>query len=579
MVLPIASISLVSAQVTSRASVSASGGQADASSGIPSVSSDGDFLAFESSASTLVPGAGFRSDVFLKDRRNGAIEWISVNTSGGLSDDFSFDPCVSGDGRFVAFDSYSTDLVAGDLNGASDAFIRDRVAGTTLILSLSSAGVQGNNTSATPRLSADGRFAVFVSYANNLVPGDMNGLGDVFVRDRQDGLTEIVSISTGGSQTNAQFTLNPAISGDGRFVVFDSAASTLVSLDANMARDVFVRDRLAGVTSLVSVSSLGVQGEGMSEYPAVSADGRFVAFDSFATNLVPGDVDGVRNVFLRDLMLNTTEMVSLASDGTAVAGARASLSADGRYVTFVSGAAAVPGDQNGDVDLFVRDRVAGTTILASLDSSGVQGDDDSWPGVISADGRIVAFPSWATTLVPGDTNAAGDIFVRHLGTAISPFCLGDGSGTPCPCGNSGAPGRGCENSSSTGGAMLTATGTASLASDSLVLTASGERPTVLTIVLQGNDSAGPLLFGDGLRCAGGILKRLYAKVSVAGVVTVPQGGDLPVSARSAALGDIIPAGASRFYQTWYRDSVAGFCPDPPGKNWNASSGLAVVWDY
>jgi hypothetical protein len=184
----------------------------------------------------------------------------------------------------------------------------------------------------------------------------------------------------------------------------------------------------------------------------------------------------------------------------------------------------------------------------------------------------------SATLVAGDTNGVPDVFLRDRGAPPpSPFCFGDGSEGACPCGNDGAAGRGCENSAATGGALLTAVGSRSLAGDTLVLTSSGELPSVLGIFLQGSLSIAPVTFGDGLRCTGGLLKRLYTHNAIGGVVSAPQAGELSVSARSAALGDTIAAGATRYYQTYYRDPVLGYCANPPGNSWNVSSGLSILW--
>ena len=156
------------------------------------------------------------------------------------------------------------------------------------------------------------------------------------------------------------------------------------------------------------------------------------------------------------------------------------------------------------------------------------------------------------------------------------MCAGDGSLTPCPCANNGVSGHGCQNSFSTGGALLTSSGTTS--PDTVVLHVEGELPHALTVFIQGNTNLAPgLLFGDGLRCVGGALKRLYAKSASGGAASAPGSGDLSITARSAALGDVIPPGAARFYQTYYRDPNPGFCPNPPGNTFNASSGLRIVW--
>ncbi len=159
----------------------------------------------------------------------------------------------------------------------------------------------------------------------------------------------------------------------------------------------------------------------------------------------------------------------------------------------------------------------------------------------------------------------------------TPFCFGDGTlATACPCGNNGLVGRGCENSASTGGAVLGASGL--VGNDSVVFTSSGELPTALTIFLQGNNSsAAGVVFGDGVRCTAGSLKRLYTKNAVSGVATAPTGANLSVQAQSAALGDTILPGTTRWYQAYYRDANPGFCPNPPGSTFNISSGLVIVW--
>jgi hypothetical protein len=175
---------------------------------------------------------------------------------------------------------------------------------------------------------------------------------------------------------------------------------------------------------------------------------------------------------------------------------------------------------------------------------------------------------------PAAVPATGDV---PGGSPISSFCFGDGTGAPCPCGNSGAPGRGCENSDSTGGAHLVASGAPALSGDSLVLTSSGERATALSLFMQGDLEIAPVAFGDGLRCTAGNLKRLYAKNAAGGSASAPTGADPSVSARSAALGDPIPAMGTRLYQVHYRDPLTAFCPDPPGGTFNVSNGLRVVW--
>jgi Tol biopolymer transport system component len=351
----------------------------------------------------------------------GTTERVSLGPGGVQGNEESLFPAISADGRFVAFYTYASNLVPGDTNHSDDVFVRDRRTGTTERVSVGPNGRQGDSSS-LPAISADGRFVAFRSYANNLVPGDTNGVGDVFVRDRRTGTTERVSISSSGEQGNDYSEWSP-LSANGRFVAFMSVASNLVPGDTNRVcddegfctPDVFVRDRRTGITERVSISSSGKQANNGSHFPSISADGRFIAFESDASNLVPGDTNGKRDVFVRDRKLGTTERVSLRPDGGQGNDYSFSpaLSAGGRFVAFTSWASnLVPGDTNGTDDVFVRDRVTGVTIRASISSSGKQGNDHSNDPAISADGRFIAFMSHATNLVPGDTNGVNDIFVR-----------------------------------------------------------------------------------------------------------------------------------------------------------------------
>ncbi len=267
---------------------------------------------------------------------------------------------VSADGRYVAFSSLADNLVAGDTNGVVDVFVRDRVTGITDRVSVSGAGEQGNDWSNWPSISADGRYVAFMSTANNLVAGDTNGSWDVFVRDRVSGETERVSVSSAEVEANGGSggAVNLlAISADGRYVAFLSEATNLVAGDTNGSNDVFVRDRVSGETERVNVSSAGAEANGPSGYSVISADGRYVAFMSDATNLVPGDTNGRADVFVRDRMAGETQRVSVSSAGVEADGRsdENSISADGRYVAFGSRASnLVPGDTNGTRDIFVR---------------------------------------------------------------------------------------------------------------------------------------------------------------------------------------------------------------------------------
>src|SRR5438094_1790918 len=195
-------------------------------------------------------------------------------------------------------------------------------AGTTERVSVDSAGNAANASSGAPAISADGRFVAFLSDATYLVPGDTNGEPDVFVHDRQTGTTERVSVASDGTEGNPPAGAGngkPAISAAGRFVAFDSSASNLVPGDTNR-QDVFVHDRLTGTTELVSMDSVGIQGNGWSYSPAISADGRFVAFDSSASNLVPGDTDRAGDVFVRDRGAPAADTATVSFDSPAPPG-------------------------------------------------------------------------------------------------------------------------------------------------------------------------------------------------------------------------------------------------------------------
>jgi Tol biopolymer transport system component len=289
-------------------SLSSDGGQARSASGGAAISADGRFVAFASKGGSLVAGdTNFTYDVFVRDRQDDSTERVSVASDGTQTSSPSYAPAISGDGRFVAFSSPASNLVADDTNAAWDVFVHDRHTGTTERVSVTSGGAQVKWHSVYPSLSADGRFVAFDSDGGshrpdvgpNLVPGDTNGTWDVFVHDRQTATIERVSVSSTGAQGNSVSML-PAISGDGRYVAYVSSATNLVAGDTNGAADVFVRDRHSRRTERVSVGLAGAEGHAASWYPTISADGRFVAFDSDATNLVAGDTNGVGHVFARD---------------------------------------------------------------------------------------------------------------------------------------------------------------------------------------------------------------------------------------------------------------------------------------
>jgi tricorn protease-like protein len=408
----------IRAQTTERSSVSTGALEGNSVSYDCAISADGRLVAFTSGATDLVAGdTNATWDIFVRDRASGTTERVSVNTAGAEANDRSSGASLSADGRFVAFQSDASNLVAGDTNGWTDVFVHDRQSGTTERVSVATGGTEADNESAAPSLSADGRFVAFHSAASNLVAGDTNATSDIFVRDRMGGTTERVSVSTFGAEGNS-VSYHSLVSADGRCVAFISLASNLVAGDTNVIWDVFVHDRQSGTTERVSVSTGGAEGNGMSFFASISADGRFVAFESAASNLVAGDTNATWDVFVRDRASATTERASVDSSGSEanLGAGDTSISGDGRYVAFDSGASnLVGGDTNSKSDVFVHDRQNGTTERVSVDSSGTEADHESGVPAISADGRYVAFESLASNLVASDTNGCDDVFVRDRG--------------------------------------------------------------------------------------------------------------------------------------------------------------------
>jgi Tol biopolymer transport system component len=373
---------------------------------------------------------------------------VSVSTAGVQGDRATYAIGISANGRYVLLTSQATNLVPGDTNERFDAFVRDRVTDATTRVSVSSSGVQGKPTddgwggSTAGGISANGRYVVFQSDAPNLVPGDTNGVPDVFLHDRTTGATTRVSVSSSGRQANGASGFS-AISADGRHVVFQSMASNLVRGDTNRMSDVFVRDLATGKTTRISLNSRGRQASCNLSYcestePALSAHGRYVAFESSATNLVRHDTNRLADVFVRDRRTGRTIRVSVDSHGRQGGGDRTNngsnapaISANGRYVAFHSADSnLVRGDTNRVFDIFVHDCRTGRTTRVSVGDSGAQANAESLgPASISSDGRYVAFASLASNLVAGDANQITDVFVRDLaaGRTILASLGNDGS--------------------------------------------------------------------------------------------------------------------------------------------------------
>ncbi len=342
----------------------------------------------------------------------------SLGDDGSLGNKASEFGTISFDGKRIAFSSQATNLVVGDENGQRDAFLRNRALGTTRRISNGLLGHESNGPSRDTAIAGEGRFVAFWSAAANLVIGDNNNRGDIFVYDR---LTQVItreSITTDGAQANGT-SLNPSISADGRFVAFESLATNLVPGDTNGVMDVFIRDRDLRITVRASVSHLdGDQGNGASMQPAMSTDGRWVAFTSSASNLVFSDLNGVDDVFIHDRVTDETIRVSVDSNGIEGNGTsnEAHIGGDGgQFIVFKSEASNLSSlDDNNQADIYMHDRRARTTILVSIGNDGLIGNSGSNNPVITEDGRFVAFDSRATNMVTHDTNDRPDVFLRDL---------------------------------------------------------------------------------------------------------------------------------------------------------------------
>jgi Tol biopolymer transport system component len=345
---------------------------------------------------------------------------VSATPTGGSGNDYSDLSSLSSDGRLIAWTDQSSNLGAGDTNGMRDVFVRDMVTDLTERADVGPGGVQANGDATDlPSITRDGRYVAFSSFASNLASGDTNGTQDVFVRDRLGKATERVSVSSAEAQGDKNSWL-ATITPDGRFVAFMSDATQLVSGDTNGKGDVFVRDRQLGTTTRVSVSNAEVEGNGLSGAPSITPNGRYVAFFSDSSNLVPGDTNAKGDVFRRDLTAGTTVRVSVAQGGAQATGGssgsdRHPISDDGNVITFASSATnLVAGDTNAVGDIFRRNLSGGTTTRLNLGPGGVQANGASYRPGESTNGDVVVFQSAATNLVSGDTNSSSDIFTRTV---------------------------------------------------------------------------------------------------------------------------------------------------------------------
>ena len=431
-------------------------------------------------------------------------ERVSVSGTGAQANFSSDGPAMSRDGRFVAFVSRASNLVVGDTNLRQDVFVHDRQTGVTERVSVSSNGAQGNSASSAPAISDDGRFVAFQSQASNLVPGDTNASQDIFVRDRQLGTTTRVSVSSAGAQGSGK-SANPSLSSDGHLVAFESAAPNLVAMDLNGFPDIFVRDLMAGTTALVSVDNTGAQTNGDSGNPVLSGNGRFVAYDSDANNLVAGDVNAKRDIFVFDRKTATVELVSAGGAPLPTLGDRnlPAINRNGRYVSFGAIATSLPGQPRA---ILLRDRKTGKTQLVLAGSLGfVSG--------ISGDGHYVGF-STLRSLVAADTNLVSDVYLwNRVTSAVARVSVS----------SSGAQGNNSSGEALRGPALSEGGDWVAFTSLAGNLVA-GDSNGVTDVFVRDRDTAAPRLSAPGSRKYGnvavGAMKTLTVKIRNVGTATL-----------------------------------------------------------
>lgn len=479
-------ITRISISSSDRADPSLRGVQGDNDTSHPKCTSwfsaDGRYIAFASHANNLIDGDTnypYNEDAFLNDRLTGVTIRLSVGTGGIQADNGnSNSPFMSDDRRYVVFTTYANNLDPRDTNHYRDMYVHDLQANVTTYISHGYDGSAGNDVSGgSPQMSGDGRYVVFNSSASNLVPGDLpigplpppdgGGHEDTFVHDMQNDVTVRVSVDPSGAAGNGASAGSPAISNSGRFIAFYSDASNLVSNDTNGVRDVFVYELETDATGKIiggrttCVTCIGYDGHPSNngsgggfdatnpnagpyglpsipkDVPFITPDGRYVAFFSDASNLVPGDTNGVRDMFVHDTVTHTTTRVSVDSNGNEASCSPSNpyrnictdgnpwLTPDGRYVVFESYAGNLdPKDANVYADIFVHDMATGkTACVTCVGYNGLPSNGDSLAATISADGHWITFASDASNLVPNDTNAdpANNVIGRDVFVAPLPF--------------------------------------------------------------------------------------------------------------------------------------------------------------
>lgn len=423
-----------------RVSISTDGNESNYNCEEPSISVYGRYIVFSSYADNLVSddNNGY-NDIFVHDNTLNITERVSISSTGIESDGNSYKPAISDDGRFVVFVSHATNLVEIDTNDVSDIFVYDRLLKQIERVNLAVNGEQANSYSSEPSISGDGNYVVFTSWASNLVENDTNEWGDVFVCNRITGTLERVSISSSGDEqvmppnSIIHVDYEPSISGDGRFIAFTSYAENLVDGDNNNCQDIFLYDRILKITKRISVSIDGQEATGTSENPAISSNGLYIVFTSNAGNLVENDDNPWNDIFVHDIETGFTEKVSIFTSEETIS-RNPSISGDGRFITFetTKGGQTRVSNSNEKIfssfadvtnyyNIFIYDQTFKTINCITKSYMLDEANSASYTSYISADGSSVVFTSYATNLIPEDSNYCADIFVysQYISSSIT----------------------------------------------------------------------------------------------------------------------------------------------------------------
>lgn len=543
----------------------------------PAIDAAGEVVAFSSRSSAFVPGdTNAVDDVFVLRRSTGAITRVSTRGDGSQVTGASSWASVSADGRFVAFESGANDLVAGDGNPATDVFVKDTTTGSVRRASVDAAGLDLFGTNQHASISPDGNYVAFET-TGAVLGGLPPASAQIAFRALTSPGGEAVSIAPGGAAADGACSA-PAVSESGSYIVFVSAATNLVAGTPTHVKRIYVRDRSAGTTRCLSVRPGGAPTTGDSSAPSISRDGRWIAFLSADSQLVPGDTNGTVDAFVCDRVSGAITRVSVAAGGAEGHGdsLATSISGDGRWIAFVSRANDLsPSDFDAGADAFLADRIAGDSILLTLTSGGTSLAGDAATVASSADGHAVAFDTTAS-LDPADGDSLLDVYLRERGFAsATTVCAGDGTGALCPCFNYGDPGHGCENYALTGGVLLEGAGTPSVTHDTLQFTTSGCPNNVSAVLLQSNgvfNGGTGFGFGDGVRCVVGSVVRCGRRTAPpSGSISFGYG--LPGDPAISVIGFVPSAGARRYYQVAYR--IQGSLCFQTKVNW--SNAVQVDW--